>query len=130
MSDERPRYAATFPAEPATVSRVRREMAAVATECGLSEEVIVDIRIAVSEIVTNAIVHAYDYGPGEVRVEAYFARGDLRVVVADDGPGMAPRVKSPGLGLGLPTAATVTTELTIVTPRRGGTEVHLTFRGD
>lgn len=124
----RPVYSATFPAEAAAVSRVRGEAAAVAAEHGFSEREVCDVRIAVSEVVTNAVVHAYGGRPGEIRVTAFLDGDELRIVVADDGPGMAPRLESPGLGLGLPTAATAASDLTIVTPDRGGTEVHLTFR--
>jgi anti-sigma regulatory factor (Ser/Thr protein kinase) len=124
-----PPYSATFPAVAETVSLVRREVAAVAAQSGFSEQEILDVRIAVSEIVTNAVVHAYGEAPdGNIRVEAFFEDGDLRVVIADDGSGMAPRIGSPGLGLGLPTAANAASDLTILTPEAGGTEVHLTFR--
>lgn len=122
------RYAATFPADPATVTSIRGEVAAVAAQCGFSEVQLYDVRIAVSEIVTNAVLHAYADRDGEIRVTATWSAGELKVVISDDGPGMAPRIGSPGLGLGLPAAATAASDLTIVTPKGGGTQVHLTFR--
>jgi serine/threonine-protein kinase RsbW/stage II sporulation protein AB (anti-sigma F factor) len=109
------------------VGVARAEIAVVAARCGLAEEEIHNVRLAVSEVVTNAIVHGYAESSGEVRIQAFAEDGELQIVVADDGPGMAPRVESPGLGLGLPLAATVAGDLRVVSPDGGGTEVHLTF---
>ena len=120
-------YAATFPAEPAVVQQVRAEVASVASQCDLSRLELDDVRLAVSEVVTNAIVHAYAGTSGEIRVRVDLVGSDLHVVIADDGGGMAPRVGSPGLGLGLPTVAAVTKDMEVVSPEGGGTEVHLRF---
>ena len=51
------------------------------------------IEIAVSEAVTNAVVHAYvDVPEGEVAVTAEMPEGDgLLVAVSDDGAGLVPR---------------------------------------
>jgi anti-sigma regulatory factor (Ser/Thr protein kinase) len=121
-------YARTFPGSVASIAAIRGDIARFAAECGFSEVEIYDVRIAVSEIVTNAVVHAYAETTGDVRVNARCAEGELEVVIADDGPGMAPRLHSPGLGLGLPTAAGAASDMAVVTPDGGGTEVRLTFR--
>ena len=48
-----------------------------------------DVKTAVSEAVTNAIVHGYGGGPGIVRVRAgYSAEGELQVDVIDRGRGI------------------------------------------
>jgi len=49
------------------------------------------------------------------------------VVIADEGRGMAPRDDSPGLGLGLPLMATLTTTIEFHAPAAGGTEIWMTF---
>ena len=60
------------------------------------------IAIAVSEALTNVVVHAYrDGGAGPMRVSATMLADVLMVVVSDDGQGMAPRTDSPGMGMGL-----------------------------
>lgn len=60
------------------------------------------IAIAVSEALTNVVVHAYrDSGVGPMRVSATMLAGVLTVVVSDDGQGMTPRYDSPGMGMGL-----------------------------
>jgi serine/threonine-protein kinase RsbW len=64
-----------------------------------------DVRLAVSEAVTNAVVHAYRERaePGTVVVSVTVNDGEwIDVRVIDDGGGMAPRDDSPGPGLGLP----------------------------
>ena len=60
------------------------------------------IAIAVSEALTNVVVHAYrDTGGGTMRISATMLVDVLLVVVSDDGQGMTPRYDSPGMGMGL-----------------------------
>jgi anti-sigma regulatory factor (Ser/Thr protein kinase) len=60
------------------------------------------IAIAVSEALTNVVVHAYrDTGGGTMRISAAMLVDVLLVVVSDDGQGMTPRDDSPGMGMGL-----------------------------
>jgi anti-sigma regulatory factor (Ser/Thr protein kinase) len=102
-------------------------MAAIARKCGLGHDRIGDVKLAVSEAVTNAVRHAYrDQEPGDVIATAHIESGILRIVIADTGRGMAPRSDSPGLGLGLPliSHAADTVEVMRKSP---GTEVHMTF---
>ena len=62
-----------------------------------------DVLLAVSEVVTNCVVHAYrDQPTGRVALEAERSGDELMLSVTDRGHGMAPRTDSPGLGLGLP----------------------------
>jgi anti-sigma regulatory factor (Ser/Thr protein kinase) len=102
-------------------------MAAIARECGLSPERINDVKLAVSEAVTNAVQHAYrDEDPGDVTGTADTEQGTLRIVIADSGSGMSPRPDSPGLGLGLPLIAYVADAVEVVS-HGDGTEIHMTF---
>jgi anti-sigma regulatory factor (Ser/Thr protein kinase) len=102
-------------------------MAAIAFECGLKGERLNDVKLAVSEAVTNAVRHAYrEDNAGAVTGIAYVDDGALRIVITDTGGGMLPRHDSPGLGLGLPIMAQVTDALDVVSDGHG-TEVHMTF---
>ena len=121
------RFKGTFPAEARVLRAVRDQVAGVARECGVAEGDIDSVRLAVTEVVTNVINHAYADQPGEVRVRIYHESDEFVVVIADDGVGMSPRLKSPGLGLGLPVVAASTKRVDIRSPEAGGTEVRLVF---
>jgi anti-sigma regulatory factor (Ser/Thr protein kinase) len=117
------------PAEAATVARLRNALAEFAAGEGLSGIDLSDVRTCVSEAVTNAVVHAYRDGrpPGTVTVSARRCREDLLVTVHDDGMGFAPRLDSPGLGLGLPTIGTLSRAMSINNPPSGGTTLNMAF---
>ena len=86
--------------------------------------------MAVSEAVTNAVVHAYVGAerPGEVRVLAVVTEDEVVITVSDDGCGMVPRLDSPGLGVGLPFIAHTADALDIDHSDGGGTKLRMTFR--
>jgi serine/threonine-protein kinase RsbW len=88
-----------------------------------------DIALAITEATTNAVLHAYrDIAvPGEVTIEADFAGDHLTFCVRDQGSGLAPRVDSPGLGLGLGLIAQVADSADVRAPESGGTEVFMRF---
>jgi anti-sigma regulatory factor (Ser/Thr protein kinase) len=89
-----------LPCEPESVGTARNGVAAMAERLGAAVD---DVKIAVSEAVGNAIVHAYRDGKsGGIRVFGREERGRLVVTVADDGIGMAPHPTSPGLRIGIP----------------------------
>ena len=119
-------FKARLPGTPLGVRRLRREMSEVAADCGMSADAIADVRLAVTEAATNAVMHAYAETPGELTVTATRRDGELAIVIGDTGPGIVERDDSPGLGVGLSIIATVARRLRIVsTP--GGTEIHMTF---
>jgi anti-sigma regulatory factor (Ser/Thr protein kinase) len=88
------------------------------------------VELAVAEAVANVVVHAYrgaSGGDAVFRLEVVVEPEHLRVVVADDGLGMAPRPDSPGLGLGLALIAEATDGLEIE-ERERGTRLVMRFR--
>jgi serine/threonine-protein kinase RsbW/stage II sporulation protein AB (anti-sigma F factor) len=119
-------FEATFPSTPPGVGALRRDIAAFAARCGMGGEGVESVRLAVSEAATNAVVHAYRETRGDLRVRANVDGDELLVVVCDTGAGLAPRPDSPGLGLGMPLIASVTSRFQIVS-NDGGTEVHMAF---
>jgi serine/threonine-protein kinase RsbW/stage II sporulation protein AB (anti-sigma F factor) len=121
-------FEATFPSNPPGVGAMRRDVAAFAHRAGLDEDGVADVRLAVSEAATNAVVHAYreDEDQGELQVRAFVDGPELVVIVCDTGLGVAPRADSPGLGLGMPLMATVTTRFQVISDGRG-TEIHMAF---
>lgn len=56
-----------------------------------------DLRLLVSEVVTNSVLHAQAQEPGEVVLDVWASDDLVRVVVADRGPGFEPaRPPQPG----------------------------------
>ena len=111
--------------------RLRAEVVSFAADHGVREPPIGNLAIAVSEAMTNVVVHAYDpASPGDVRVSVAVnaPEREITVVVADQGLGMKPRADSPGMGLGLPLIGNLATELKILSAPSGrGTEVRMRF---
>jgi serine/threonine-protein kinase RsbW/stage II sporulation protein AB (anti-sigma F factor) len=116
-------------AVPASVPALRGEVANFVIAAGVREPLLTSVKLAVSEAVTNAVVHAYvgAMHPGAVRVAAWLEGDRLLVEVSDDGRGMMPRLDSPGLGIGLPFIADTADTLDIGSSARGGAQLRMTF---
>jgi anti-sigma regulatory factor (Ser/Thr protein kinase) len=114
-------------ATPAAVPSVRRAVVDFAELHGIG--VPPDVALAVSEAVTNAVLHAYrDGSSGPMRVVACAEPHRLVVVVRDYGCGMSPHPDSPGLGLGLSVIGRLATEVNIERPDDGGgTRLRMSF---
>ena len=114
---------------PATVGEMRRRAAAFASAMGASDEMIHAVALAVSENVTNAVIHAYaGREPGQVSVRCR-ADGDRLVVeVIDAGRGVAARHDSPGIGHGLAMVGALAQTLEVEPmPDGAGTVVTMSF---
>lgn len=72
---------ACFPAQPASVSAARRFVTETLVEAGMTS-VLDDARLLVSELVTNAVVHAAT----DFRVSIHVLAGHLYVEVRDGDP--------------------------------------------
>ena len=112
---------------PAVVSSVAAGRHAVTEFCDGHSLDQVTIAIAVSEALTNVVVHAYrGNGLGRMRISATMLADVLLVVVSDDGQGMTPRSDSPGLGLGMPLITRIASA-TEVDSDHGGTRLEMRF---
>lgn len=69
-------------------SFARVVVAAFASQLDPTIEEISDIKTAVSEAVTNAIIHGYEYGEGMVVVEARLGNNRIEITVEDFGKGI------------------------------------------
>jgi serine/threonine-protein kinase RsbW len=98
---------------------------------GVPEPRLGDVGVAVSEALTNAVVHAFrGVGDRGKLVVAVTVREQewIDVRVSDDGSGMAPRDDSPGLGLGLPLIRHLSDQFDHRRPPGGvGTELWMRF---
>jgi anti-sigma regulatory factor (Ser/Thr protein kinase) len=118
----------SYAAVPDSVPAARAAIAKFAVEVGAPRELLDDLRLAVSEALTNAVVHAYRSGaPGSIGVLAARAVDELWIVISDSGCGLAPRRDSPGLGLGMALMMQLSGDMDVVERSDGGTEVTLRF---
>jgi serine/threonine-protein kinase RsbW len=123
-----------LPAVSGNVPLIRHAVLAFAASQGASQELQGTIALAITEAVSNVVVHAYRdrEDPATVTVEADADRGegDLQIVVADEGLGLTPRYESDGLGMGLDIIADVSDDFSIRDRLPRGTEVFMRFALD
>lgn len=118
-------------AESSAVPLARASVAAFTREAGASQPVLDDVRLAVSEAVTNVVLHAYaGSAPGPLVVLARVKGRRLEVEVCDEGGGLRVRTDSPGLGMGLPLIAAVTESMRVSRGESGLNRVVMTFHLD
>lgn len=127
MQDDANTLTVTYPANPASVAIARHALTAFAAGAGADHRQVEAVRLAVSEAVTNAVLHAYRDDAGEVHVTAALVCAELWVLIGDDGCGLQPRADRPGLGLGLAIISQVSDEMAVVPRAGGGTEVRMRF---
>jgi anti-sigma regulatory factor (Ser/Thr protein kinase) len=123
-----PDFSLTLPARAENVAVVRHAIGGLGDALGISDQVLSDVKLAVTEACTNTVVHAYPDGEGPLEIAAYVGDDRVTVVVRDEGRGIVPRTDSPGLGLGLPLIATLAEALELGTGAEDCTEVRMTFR--
>ncbi|HLS20443.1 MAG TPA: anti-sigma B factor RsbW [Bacillota bacterium] len=75
-----------FPAKAEYVSTIRLTVSGLANRMGFSYDDIEDLKVAISEAVTNAVTHAYrDEDEGEVTAGFGIYEDRLEVMIADHG---------------------------------------------
>lgn len=117
-------------------SFARVVVAAFASQLDPTIEELSDIKTAVSEAVTNAIIHGYEYGEGMVIVEARINYNKLDIIVEDFGKGIEDVSKAmepfytskPNLersGMGFTVMETFMDELEVISIMNKGTKVKM-----
>lgn len=66
----------------------RMVVAAFVTQLNPNLEEIADIKTAVSEVVTNSIIHGYENGPGKIAIRAIIEDCQIIICVTDSGQGI------------------------------------------
>lgn len=117
----------SYPAIPRSVPLARGDLAELAFSAGAPAEKLEAVRLAASEAVSNAVLHAYPDGPGAVHVTAAVASTELWILIADDGCGLEARSGRPGLGLGLALIAQVADDFIIGPRATRGVELQMRF---
>ena len=125
-----PDLSLSLPARAENVAVVRHAIGGLGEALAIDDQTLSDVKLAVTEACTNAVVHAYPDGEGPLEVTVHVRENRLMLVVRDEGRGIMPRTDSPGLGLGLPLIATLAEALELGTDSEKRTEVRMTFRLD
>jgi serine/threonine-protein kinase RsbW len=124
----------SFPAHSRYLVLARLSIAGIAPVARLSDDVLADLKLAVTEACANAVRHAYgEDEEGAVRLRLTLDNSSLTIEVADDGrgiesPASLPRAASslPEAGMGLSIIRAVVDEVEIESPPAGGTVVRFT----
>ena len=121
-----------LPAEAPQIPVARRAVARYCLDGGMAAELVDDVKLVVTEAVTNVVLHAYDAQASVERafdLRALFAAGELLVSVVDQGRGSGATAATPGLGLGLRLARQMAAGMQMPATESGtGTSVELRFR--
>jgi serine/threonine-protein kinase RsbW len=126
----------SFPAKPDYLLLARLALSGIARRLPVEDELLADLKLAVTEACGNAVRHAYPDGTGEVTV-AFVVRNDaLEMTVEDRGAGIGatqvpdgPVVGPVDGGMGLAIMRTIVDELDVQGgPDGRGTVVRMTKR--
>ena len=121
-------FTKSYPAVPGSVRLARDATAAFAARAGASSSAIDAVRLAASEAVTNAVVHAYDDdNSGHFKVAAWLVGEELWLLVADRGHGVRPHCDRSGLGFGLGLISQLSDGYAVTNRSEGGTELRMRF---
>jgi PAS domain S-box-containing protein len=118
------RISLTLPAEPASLTGLRRRLARFLHATGASEAEQYEVTLTICEAAGNAIEHAYGPGDATFEVEVAFANGELVATVRDSGNWRERRDEHRGRGLNIieklmdDVDVTAEREGTVVTMRR------------
>ena len=90
MSDERMAFSLSFPAQAEYLVLCRLAVTALGRLAPLGEELVDDLKLAVTEACTNVVQHAYpDSAPGRVELTYEAQAGLVRITIEDTGVGHA-----------------------------------------
>jgi anti-sigma regulatory factor (Ser/Thr protein kinase) len=112
--------------DPRHIGHVRRQVAAFASRAGMSAPALIDVQVAVSDAVTNAILHA-EAERERVRIDAESVDGELVVRVREGGTGTAAQPNYPVLGPRLSMIAALAQVFGVRRCEGGATELSMHF---
>ena len=124
------------PARPEYIALARLALSGLAELSQLSEEDVADLKLALTEAVSNSVRHAYAGGDGFVSIAYELSPAALQIEVVDDGAGFDPAVPPPldgeelsEGGLGIAIIRTIVDELEIVSrPGKRGSRLRFVKR--
>jgi serine/threonine-protein kinase RsbW len=125
--------ALTFPARPEFIALARLALTGLARTRGLSQELVADLKLALTEACSNSVRHAYDAGRlGTVAIQYGLSSDRMIIEVADEGSGFDPKTLERAQeeldegGLGIAIIRAVTDDLEIGARPEGGSRLRFT----
>lgn len=123
----------SFPAKPDYLLLARLALSGIGRTTTLTDELLADLKLALTEACGNCVRHAYPDGPGDVSVAYALDDGAIEMVVEDHGIGLDPAVKATRTsdegGMGMSIIRTIVDELEVRPgPDGRGTIVRMTKR--
>ncbi len=127
----------TMPAKAEYLILARLALAGIARDVPMSESILADLKLAVTEACGNAVRHAYPDAPGVVRLQFRVSSEAIEVTVEDDGPGVPPERLPDDMrlqaeledGMGLAIIRAIVDEVAVDgEPGAGGTVVRIQKR--
>ncbi len=77
----------TIPAKPEYITLSRLALTGLSRVRPLADDVLADLKLALTEATSNSVRHAYSNGEGQVQISFELYEDRLIVEVSDDGPG-------------------------------------------
>jgi serine/threonine-protein kinase RsbW len=123
----------SFPAKADYLLLARLALSGIGRTTTLTDELLADLKLALTEACGNCVRHAYPDGPGDVSVAYALDDRTIEIVVEDQGIGLDPAVKTTRTsdegGMGMSIIRTIVDELEIRPGANGrGTIVRMTKR--
>jgi serine/threonine-protein kinase RsbW len=123
--------ALTFPARPEFIALARLALTGLARSRGLSQELIADLKLALTEACSNSVRHAYGAGRhGTVAIQYELSPDRIVIEVTDEGSGFDPKTLRRAQeeldegGLGIAIIRAVTDDLEIGARPEGGSRLR------
>jgi len=124
-----------IPAKPEYISLGRLALTGLSRLRAFPDDVLADLKLALTEACTNSVRHAYDGGEGTVEILYELHSDRLVVEVTDNGEGFDHDVAEPDDpdeltegGLGIAIIQALADELEIGTPNGGGSRLRFVKR--
>jgi anti-sigma regulatory factor (Ser/Thr protein kinase) len=128
MTTAAPRLELSLPAVPTSARKARVAVAEAVAGLGVEQRVVDDVRLCVSEAVTNAVGHAYNADVGTVDVKVVDREPGIVVVVRDFGSGVMSSPRSNGSrAFDLAIIGAMTDDCALSSVSGAGTKVSMAF---
>lgn len=128
VTEDRARVRLQLESRPENVALVRSALSSLGEALSLGEQLVSDLKTAISEACNNIVLHAYDDQTGPMVVTVDCTADRLDVLVRDHGDGFQQvAVAEDRMGLGLAVMSALADRVEFRSPRDGGTEVRMCF---